>query len=437
MILTVLGAGPAYTDREGASGAAYLVSRRDPRASCSTSGTARSSASSARRNPRTSRRSWSATSTPTTSSISSPSVITCATTWCRHDACASSGPARSPPASTRCTTIARSPPGRWTRRPSGRERTGSATSRSARPAWPTRTTSYAVRVVPAAASAAGGRSPGLVYSGDCGRADDLRPLIAAGDTLLAEVSFGPGPVPADVLHLDGPAVGSPGGVDRRRPGAAHPHPDGLRPGRDRGLGQRRVRRTGVVRVAGDAARALTARTGRARDRGRRGKSQGHRARPSSRRPGRVGGRRSRPRAGVGWRRGQPGLRDGIEDAALGRRRHERAVDDDLALAVARVAGRESRTRRWARPRAATAPVPRGRGPGRLGLAASAAAGAPGRSRCRRRRRTGGGCERWTRGSPVVLDVAGPGGQRTGASRPRSSGWLRGWIPRCGSWRLVP
>lgn len=67
--------------------------------------------------------------------------------------------------------------------------------------------SYAVRVVPAAPSAGGGRSPGLVYSGDCGRADDLRPLIEAGDTLLAEVSFGPGPVPADVLHLDGPSVG--------------------------------------------------------------------------------------------------------------------------------------------------------------------------------------------------------------------------------------
>ena len=67
--------------------------------------------------------------------------------------------------------------------------------------------SYAVRVVPAAASAGGGRSPGLVYSGDCGRADDLRALIVAGDTLLTEVSFGPGPVPADVLHLDGPSVG--------------------------------------------------------------------------------------------------------------------------------------------------------------------------------------------------------------------------------------
>ncbi len=49
--------------------------------------------------------------------------------------------------------------------------------------------------------------PGLVYSGDCGRADDLRPLIRHGDTLLSEVSFGPGPVPSGVFHLDGPAVG--------------------------------------------------------------------------------------------------------------------------------------------------------------------------------------------------------------------------------------
>lgn len=50
--------------------------------------------------------------------------------------------------------------------------------------------------------------PGLVYSGDCGRAEDLRTLIRAGDTLLAEVSFGAGPVPPGVQHLDGPAVGS-------------------------------------------------------------------------------------------------------------------------------------------------------------------------------------------------------------------------------------
>jgi ribonuclease BN (tRNA processing enzyme) len=50
--------------------------------------------------------------------------------------------------------------------------------------------------------------PGLVYSGDCGRAADLDALIRPGDVLLSEVSFGPGPVPADAAHLDGPAVGS-------------------------------------------------------------------------------------------------------------------------------------------------------------------------------------------------------------------------------------
>jgi ribonuclease BN (tRNA processing enzyme) len=60
--------------------------------------------------------------------------------------------------------------------------------------------SYAVRV-----ATAGG--PGLVYSGDCGRAEDLAPLIRRGDALLAEVSFGPGPMPAGAAHLDGPSVG--------------------------------------------------------------------------------------------------------------------------------------------------------------------------------------------------------------------------------------
>jgi ribonuclease BN (tRNA processing enzyme) len=49
--------------------------------------------------------------------------------------------------------------------------------------------------------------PGLVYSGDCGRADDLIPLIRPGDTLLAEASFGAGPVPAGAEHLDAAAAG--------------------------------------------------------------------------------------------------------------------------------------------------------------------------------------------------------------------------------------
>jgi ribonuclease BN (tRNA processing enzyme) len=54
----------------------------------------------------------------------------------------------------------------------------------------------------------GDDAPGLVYSGDCGRAEDLDPLVRPGDTLLCEVSFGPGPVPLDAEHLDGPAVGA-------------------------------------------------------------------------------------------------------------------------------------------------------------------------------------------------------------------------------------
>ena len=49
---------------------------------------------------------------------------------------------------------------------------------------------------------------GLVYSGDCGRAADLVPLIRSGDALLIEVSFGVGPVPAGAQHLDAPAVAS-------------------------------------------------------------------------------------------------------------------------------------------------------------------------------------------------------------------------------------
>jgi ribonuclease BN (tRNA processing enzyme) len=62
--------------------------------------------------------------------------------------------------------------------------------------------SYAYRV-----SAADGSGRGLVYSGDCGEADDLLQLLAPGDVLLSEASFGPGPVPEARIHLDGPDVG--------------------------------------------------------------------------------------------------------------------------------------------------------------------------------------------------------------------------------------
>ncbi len=70
--------------------------------------------------------------------------------------------------------------------------------------------SYAFRVRAAAGAEGGtgaGARPGFVYSGDVGRADDLRPLIRPGDTLLTEVAFGPGPVPPGAQHLDAPAVG--------------------------------------------------------------------------------------------------------------------------------------------------------------------------------------------------------------------------------------
>jgi ribonuclease BN (tRNA processing enzyme) len=53
----------------------------------------------------------------------------------------------------------------------------------------------------------GETGPGLVYSGDCGRAEDLLPLLQPGDVLLSEVSFGPGPVPQGVAHLDGRGIG--------------------------------------------------------------------------------------------------------------------------------------------------------------------------------------------------------------------------------------
>lgn len=52
-----------------------------------------------------------------------------------------------------------------------------------------------------------GGGPGLVYSGDVGRAADVEPLVRPGDTLLVEVSFGAGPADPAAQHLDGPAVG--------------------------------------------------------------------------------------------------------------------------------------------------------------------------------------------------------------------------------------
>ena len=63
--------------------------------------------------------------------------------------------------------------------------------------------SYALRV----SAAARPDAPGLVYSGDCGRGDDLVPLLRPGDVLLSEASFGTGPVPVGDMHLDAEAAG--------------------------------------------------------------------------------------------------------------------------------------------------------------------------------------------------------------------------------------
>jgi ribonuclease BN (tRNA processing enzyme) len=67
--------------------------------------------------------------------------------------------------------------------------------------------SYAYRILAASARDNGDGSgpvaagPGLVYSGDCGRAEDLVPLIRPGDTLLSEASFGASVVPEGAEHL--------------------------------------------------------------------------------------------------------------------------------------------------------------------------------------------------------------------------------------------
>jgi ribonuclease BN (tRNA processing enzyme) len=62
----------------------------------------------------------------------------------------------------------------------------------------------------------GEEASALVYSGDCGRAGDLAPLIRPGDTLLVEASFGVGPVPPDAFHLAAPEIAAL--VETTRPG---------------------------------------------------------------------------------------------------------------------------------------------------------------------------------------------------------------------------
>jgi ribonuclease BN (tRNA processing enzyme) len=94
--------------------------------------------------------------------------------------------------------------------------------------------SYGFRVTPV------GRvdAPGLVYSGDCGNANDIDPLMRPGDTLLCEVSFGPGPVVAGAGHLGGRRSRP---AHRGGPGAAHAPADGIPAGRDRRQRARPIR----------------------------------------------------------------------------------------------------------------------------------------------------------------------------------------------------
>jgi ribonuclease BN (tRNA processing enzyme) len=59
--------------------------------------------------------------------------------------------------------------------------------------------------------------PGLVYSGDCSRAEDLLPLIRPGDVVLSEATFGAGPVPAGAGHItsaEAARVAATGGASR-------------------------------------------------------------------------------------------------------------------------------------------------------------------------------------------------------------------------------
>ena len=53
-----------------------------------------------------------------------------------------------------------------------------------------------------------GGGPGVMYSGDASDPDELALLLRPGDLLLSEATFGGGPVPAGMNHLDGPMVGA-------------------------------------------------------------------------------------------------------------------------------------------------------------------------------------------------------------------------------------
>jgi ribonuclease BN (tRNA processing enzyme) len=102
--------------------------------------------------------------------------------------------------------------------------------------------SFAFRLTTAARS-----GPGLVYSGDCADARELVPILRPGDTLLAEASFGAGPVPEGVPHLDAALAAA----AARDGGAARLVLTHLQSGVDRQAALERARRVfaGAVRLA--------------------------------------------------------------------------------------------------------------------------------------------------------------------------------------------
>ena len=96
--------------------------------------------------------------------------------------------------------------------------------------------SYAVRVSPRRAT---GR-PGLVYSGDCGRADDLAPLVRAGRHAAHRGRLRAGPGPGRRPASRRPAVGALAARDPARPRPADAPPDAPRSGGDGRLGAGRA-----------------------------------------------------------------------------------------------------------------------------------------------------------------------------------------------------
>jgi ribonuclease BN (tRNA processing enzyme) len=70
--------------------------------------------------------------------------------------------------------------------------------------------SFAFRVT----RAGGDDRPGLVYSGDCARWEDLLGLVRPGDTLLCEAYFGDGEAVPEAGHLDAGLAGRAAGEGR-------------------------------------------------------------------------------------------------------------------------------------------------------------------------------------------------------------------------------